>query len=129
MELLAAIPTLTTPLLQETIDFYVNVLDFTCKTMDEQWKFASIKKDQVTMQLVHPQAKFPFGSEDPFDQPVFTGAIYIHMEGVDELWEKVKDKAEVCFPVQNFDYGMREFGIYDNNGYLLQFGEQIRASA
>ena len=39
------------------------------------------------------QAKFPFGSEDPFDQPVFTGAIYIHMNGVDELWEKVKDKA------------------------------------
>ncbi len=58
---------------------------------------------------------------------MFTGAIYIHMDGIDELWEKVKDRAEVCFPVQNFDYGMREFGIYDNNGYLLQFGQQISA--
>ncbi|GEP98814.1 VOC family protein [Chitinophaga cymbidii] len=127
MKLLAPIPTLTTPSLQETVDFYVSVLDFTCKTMDEDWKFASINKDSVNMQLVHPQSKFPFNSPGPFDEPVFTGAIYIHMDGIDELWEKVKDKAEVCFPIQNFDYGMREFGIYDNNGYLLQFGEQISA--
>lgn len=127
MKLLAPIPTLTTPSLQETVEFYVSVLDFTCKTMDEQWKFASINKDNVNMQLVHPQSKFPFSSPGPFDEPVFTGAIYIHMDGIDELWEKVKDKAEVCFPIQNFDYGMREFGIYDNNGYLLQFGEQISA--
>ena len=127
MELLAPIPTLATPSLQETVDFYVTVLDFTCKALDEQWKFASIQKDKVTMQLVHPQAKYPFGSSTPFEEPVFTGEIYIHMDGIDELWEKVKDRAEVCFPVQNFDYGMREFGIYDNNGYLLQFGEQISA--
>lgn len=128
MKLLAPIPTLTTPSLEETVEFYVSVLDFTCKTMDEDWKFASIHKDSVNMQLIHPQSKFPFNSPGPFDEPLFTGAIYIHMDGIDELWEKVKDKAEVCFPIQNFDYGMREFGIYDNNGYLLQFGEQLPAS-
>ncbi|WP_173003199.1 VOC family protein [Chitinophaga sp. SYP-B3965] len=127
MKLLDPIPTLTAPSLQDTVDFYVSVLDFTCKTMDDQWKFASIKKDNVTMQLVHPQAKSPFSSRGLFAEPVFTGAIYIHIDGIDELWEKVKDKAEVCFPVQDFDYGMREFGIYDNNGYLLQFGQQISA--
>jgi uncharacterized glyoxalase superfamily protein PhnB len=127
MKLLAPIPTLTTPLLQETVEFYVSVLDFTCKTIDDDWKIASLNKDSVNMQLIHPQSKFPFDGPGPFDEPVFTGAIYIHMDGIDELWEKVKDKAEVCFPIQNFDYGMREFGIYDNNGYLLQFGEQISA--
>lgn len=130
MKLLEPIPALTAPSLQDTVNFYVSVLDFTCKTMDDQSKFASINKDNVTMQLVHPQANFPFSSSPgPFDEPVFTGAIYIHIDGngIDELWEKVKDKAEVCFPVQDFDYGMREFGIYDNNGYLLQFGQQISA--
>jgi hypothetical protein len=25
----------------------------------------------------------------------------------------------------NFDYGMREFAVYDNNGYLLQFGTPV----
>ncbi len=125
MKLLAPIPALTTPSLQETVDFYVSVLDFTCTTVDEQKQFASIGKDHVTMQLVHPQASFPYNNSGPFDEPVFTGSIYIHLEGIDELWEKVKDKAEVCFPVQNFDYGMREFGIYDNNGYLIEFGQEI----
>ncbi len=28
---------------------------------------------------------------------------------------------------KNFSYGMREIGVYDNNGYLLQFGQEIRA--
>ncbi len=127
MKLIEPIPALTAPSLQDTVNFYVSVLDFTCNTIDDQSKCASINKDNVTMQLVHPQANLPFSNPGPFDEPVFTGAIYIHIDAIDELWEKVKDKAEVCFPPQDFDYGMREFGIYDNNGYLLQFGQQISA--
>lgn len=129
MKLLSPVPQLTAPSLKDTVDFYVSVLDFTCKTLDEEWKIASINKDEVTVELVHPQARFPYNSGEPFNAPVFTGAVYIHVDGkgIDELWEKVKDKAEVCFPVQDFDYGMREFGIYDNNGYLLQFGQPIIA--
>ncbi|AWO00298.1 bleomycin resistance family protein [Chitinophaga alhagiae] len=130
MKLLSPIPQLTAPSLQDTVDFYVSVLDFTCNTLDEEWKIACIKKDDVTVELVHPQARFPYNGGEPFNAPVFTSGIYIHLEEgkeIDELWEKVKDKAEVCFPVQDFDYGMREFGIYDNNGYLLQFGQEISA--
>lgn len=26
---------------------------------------------------------------------------------------------------KNDDWGMREFAIYDNNGYLLQFGQEV----
>jgi len=28
----------------------------------------------------------------------------------------------VVYPIESFDYGMREFAIRDNNGYILQFG-------
>jgi len=31
----------------------------------------------------------------------------------------------ICYPIETFEYGMREFAIYDNNGYLLQFGEAV----
>jgi uncharacterized glyoxalase superfamily protein PhnB len=129
MKLLSPIPQLTAPSLKDTVDFYVSVLDFTCNNLDEEWKIASINKDGVTVELVHPQARFPYNCGEPFRAPVFTGAIYIHVDdkGIDELWERVKDKAEVCYPVQDFDHGMREFGIYDNNGYLLQFGQAIIA--
>jgi hypothetical protein len=42
---------------------------------------------------------------------------------VDGLWQRLKDRARVCYPIENFEYGMRELAIYDNNGYLLQFGQ------
>jgi hypothetical protein len=29
---------------------------------------------------------------------------------------------EAYYTIENFEYGMREFAIYDNNGYMLQFG-------
>lgn len=119
MKLSAPIPTLATPSIKDTVDFYVSVLDFQCKAMDEQSQSASLGNGQVTLQVAHIRS--------PFDGPVFTGEIYIEMECVDELWEKVKDKAEVCFPIQNFDDGMREFGIYDNNGYMLQFAQALPA--
>lgn len=129
MKLLAPIPTLTTPSMEETINFYVSVLNFSCKTINRDFTSASISNEDVNMQLMHRQAKFPFDGPGPFDEPVFTGEIYIQLDAIDELWEKVKDKAEVCFPIQDFDYGMREFGIYDNNGYLLQFGQRIAVEA
>jgi hypothetical protein len=30
-----------------------------------------------------------------------------------------------AYPLKDFDYGMREFTIRDNNGYILQFGPEI----
>jgi hypothetical protein len=27
--------------------------------------------------------------------------------------------------MEDFHYGMREFAIFDNNGYLLQFGQPL----
>jgi hypothetical protein len=34
----------------------------------------------------------------------------------------VKDRAEVIYAVDDFDYGMHEFGIRDDSGYHLAFG-------
>ena len=42
-----------------------------------------------------------------------------------ELWEQLQATATICYPLEDFAYGMREFAIYDNNGYILQFGEVI----
>lgn len=61
----------------------------------------------------------------PFDKPVFTGSFYFKTDNVDKLWEVLKDKTKVCYAPENFEWHMREFAIYDNNGYILQFGEEI----
>ena len=56
--------------------------------------------------------------------PAFTGSLYFRVKEVDSLWTHLNDQARVCYPLETFPYGMREFAIYDNNGYLLQFGEE-----
>lgn len=54
--------------------------------------------------------------------PAFTGSLYITCDDVDAMWQRVKDRVTACHPIEDFDHGMREFGIIDNNRYLLQFG-------
>ena len=60
-------------------------------------------------------------------RPAFTGSLYFRVRDVDSLWTRLKDEARVCYPIDDFAYGMREFAIYDNNGYLLQFGEPVQS--
>ena len=40
---------------------------------------------------------------------------------------KVEDKANIRYGIEDFEYGMREFAIFDSNGYPLQFGQEIKA--
>lgn len=105
--------------LAETIEFYTTVLNFTLVEYNEGWNWASLNKDDVWIMLAKPN------EHEPFDVPKFTGSFYFTTEGVDELWEQLKHKAKVCYEIGNFEWQMREFAIYDNNGYLLQFGQPI----
>jgi uncharacterized glyoxalase superfamily protein PhnB len=49
--------------------------------------------------------------------------LYIHTEGVDELFERVKDKVEVREPPHDTFYGMREIIVRDPSGFWVTFGE------
>jgi len=64
-------------------------------------------------------------AHEPPSKPTFTGSLYFRSNDVDALWDTLKDKATVVYPIENFFYGMREFAIRDNNGYMLQFGQVI----
>lgn len=61
----------------------------------------------------------------PYDGPAFTGSFYIRVDEVDTIWTELKDKVEIVYPIDNFEYGMREFAIRDINGFMLQFGQEI----
>ena len=69
--------------------------------------------------------KDPDNKEEFFPKPILTGSIYIFTEKVDEVWEFVKDKAKVKSSIADREYMMRDFSIFDNNGYELVFGEDI----
>ncbi|RDI08178.1 VOC family protein [Flavobacterium sp. AG291] len=113
-------PILYTRALTDTVKFYTEVLGFVCVAFEEAWGWASLIKDDVEVMFSFPIEHIPF------DAPLFTGSFYIVTDKVDELWDAYKDKCKVCYGLENFDYGMREFAVYDNNGYLLQFGQEIK---
>jgi uncharacterized glyoxalase superfamily protein PhnB len=119
MKLEAITPLLRTHDLTGSVRFYETVLGFACDALDEDAGWASVSRDHVTIMLASPNV------HEPFDKPAFTGSLYVRCDDVDALWSRVKDAARVCYPVEDFDYGMREFAIYDNDGYVLQFGQQL----
>lgn len=112
-------PMLRTWDMRETIAFYRDILGFTCKTFNEDWGWALLSRDEASVMLSGPNA------HEGDQAPRFTGSLYFRCDHVDEFYSAIKDRVKVCYPIEDFDYGMREFGIYDNNGYLLQFGKPI----
>lgn len=118
MKLTSLTPMLRTWEFQESIAFYTNVLGFQVDSINEEMGWASLHKEELAIMLSAP-------NEHEGDiVPEFTGSLYFTTDDVDALWLLLKDIVEVCYPPENFEYGMREFAIYDNNGYLLQFGQE-----
>jgi hypothetical protein len=105
-----------------TVGFYTNFLKFNCDELNEKLGWASLSRDNIQIMIVTPR------QHPDFKEPQFTGSIYIHTDDVDKVWKELKDKVEVVYPIDNFEYGMREFAIYDNNKYMIQFGQEIDLS-
>ncbi len=113
-------PLLRTEKFEETLDFYARTLGFICSERNDEWGWAVMHNENVEMMIARPNA------HTPFDKPIFTGSFYFNVENIEALWLELKDKTNVVYPIETFEWGMREFAIYDNNGYLLQFGEEIQ---
>ena len=60
--------------------------------------------------------------------PRFTGSIYLDVDNVDELWEILKTRARIVYPIETMVYGVPEFGLLDDNGYQLSFAQHVAAS-
>lgn len=112
-------PMLWTNELEKTITFYTTILQFSLAEKNDDWGWASLYKDDIEIMLAKPN------THTPFEKPLFTGSFYINTDDVDTLWEALKDKAPLCYAIEDFEWGMREFAIYDNNGYIIQFGQEI----
>ena len=117
----ALVPTLEVENMDESIDFYESYLDFKCISREgDQWAY--VQKDEVSIML---SSRF---FEDKHPKPVFTGGLYIYVDDIDVIWQILKEKVKICYPLENFEYGMREFAIYDCNGYRIQFGQELETN-
>lgn len=119
MKLSPVIPLMYTDELQATIDFYVNVLGFVCGEYNEEWGWAAVHRDDCEIMFSRPN------EHTLFERPKFSGSFYIRTDDVDALWLDLKDRCNLCYGLDVFEWGMKEFAIYDNNGYTIQFGQQV----
>jgi len=56
--------------------------------------------------------------------PVLTVESIEAADQVNALWERLKDRCKIEYPIEDFEYGMGEFAIRDNSGYLLQLRQE-----
>jgi len=50
--------------------------------------------------------------------------LYLEVDNVDEIYQRLKDRVEVVKPPHDTFYGMREFIIRDLNRFWITFGHQ-----
>jgi uncharacterized glyoxalase superfamily protein PhnB len=120
MQLKGPVPVLYVADMDASIRFYCDVLGFSCANRIDGW--ASLQHGPAEIMLSLPNEHLPF------ERSTFTGSFYFQAEDVDSLWEQIREKVAVVYPVEDFDYGMREFAIRDSNGYILQFGQEIKST-
>jgi uncharacterized glyoxalase superfamily protein PhnB len=118
MRLLDVTPMLTVTDITTAVSFYCDVLGFVLRSDMEGW--ACVASGDVEVMLAVPNAHLPF------ERPSLTGSLYFRTDDVDGWWERLKDKCRVEYPIEDFEYGMREFAVRDNSGYLLQFGSEVK---
>ena len=100
-------PMLWTENLEETIQFYTNILGFICGEKNQDWGWAAIHKDDIEIMFALPNKHVDYNGIN------FTGSFYFNISNVETLWNKVKNSCKIVYPIENFDWDMREFAIYD----------------
>jgi uncharacterized glyoxalase superfamily protein PhnB len=110
---------LSTENVARSVKFYVEQLGFTCTLQLDG--FARVRLGAADIMLALPNAHVPWQG------PRFTGSIYLDVDDVDQLWERLKTRARIVYPIETMEYGMREFGLLDDNGYQLSFAQHVAA--
>jgi uncharacterized glyoxalase superfamily protein PhnB len=103
-----------------SVKFYVEQLGFTCGL--QLAGFARVRLGAADIMLALPNA------HTPWNGPSLTGAIYLEVDNVDELWENLKSRARIVYPIETMEYGMREFGLLDDKGYQLSFAPYVEVN-
>ena len=118
------VPSLLVSDMRRTLEFYVEKLGFT------QTGFYPIESDPEWTELRRDDVAIHFYVDAPHSTrftPSCSGVFYFHPESVEALAAEWQGKVPFVWGPEVMDYGMREFGIRDPNGYYLAFTEPALA--
>jgi lactoylglutathione lyase len=109
-----------------SVAFYRDVFGFEVhlKVPDEPpYVFASLKRDGIEFFV---NAAAGVVKEFPTLRTGHTSTLFIIVDQVDALFASIKDRAPIAMPLKDQFYGMREFAVFDPDGYLVTFAQPIR---
>jgi len=124
----------------ESVNFYVNILGFTLgmvvpeneqsieKELKENKKYVygMVYRDEIFVMFMHQDE---YRKDIPAFSTMDIGAsvsFYVDVDNVEEYYNEIKDKVEIEKKLEETWYGMHEFYIKDNSGYILAFAEQMK---
>lgn len=89
---------------------------------DGEPTWCELSRDGVVLQFL--------GGETPWaGQPAFTGTLYFYPESVEALYEEIRDHTPPEWGPEVREWGTRELGLRDPNGYFLTFTEAAGPAA
>jgi lactoylglutathione lyase len=120
-------PNLIVANVERSLAFYVDTLGFARgMTVPEQSPlvFASVTSGPVEIFLNDAATavkEYPAFAGKPLGA---TGTMFIEVEGVDALHDRLNASVKIVMPIVTQFYGMREFAIADPDGYIITFAER-----
>ena len=101
--------------IETTKSFYKDILEFNVR--DSANNTCAVEKEGGSI---------IFTPEDLWNgHPKCTGTIYFFIEDVEGYYEQIKEKVIIQWPLQEMQYGIKEFGVKDNDEYSLAFAKRI----
>jgi lactoylglutathione lyase len=121
-------PNLLVSSVERSLAFYVDTLGFERgMTVPDASPFAFASVTSGPVEIFFNDAagavkEYPAFAGKPIG---CTGTLFVEMQGVDALHDRIKAAVTVVMPIETKFYGMREFAIEDPDGYVLTFAERV----
>ncbi|MCB9895091.1 MAG: hypothetical protein H6839_11625 [Planctomycetes bacterium] len=96
------------------IKFYEDVLGF--NTPFKTPVYAVLYRDELMMLYMFPERDGKVGGNN---------SAYFFVEGVDEIFERIKDRVTVVHPIADHEYGLRDFLMQDREGDNVGIAQRI----
>ena len=124
-------PNLLVANVERSLAFYVDTLGFArSMTVPEQSPFVFAAVTSGSIEIFVNDASTAVKEYPAFvGKPIgATGTMFIEVEGVDAIHDRLKSRVKIVMPIVTQFYGMREFAIEDPDGYVITFAERLPQS-
>jgi lactoylglutathione lyase len=121
-------PNLVVANVERSLAFYVDTVGFERgMTVPDASPFVFASVTSGSVEVFFNDAAAAVKEYPAFDgKPIgATATLFIEVEGVDALHDRLKSMAKIVMPIVTQFYGMREFAIEDPDGYVITFAERM----